>query len=78
MIDLHCHILLKHRLANIIASDAHSSGNRPPVLSRAVENAAEILGNNEEAERMVTEVPSAIVSGKMPDIPEPTHAKGVE
>jgi len=47
-------------------------------LSRAVENAAEILGNNEEAERMVTEVPSAIVSGKMPDIPEPTHAKGVE
>ncbi len=71
-------ILLKYRLAHIIASDAHSSDNRPPVLSRAVENAAEILGNNEEAERMVTEVPSAIVSGKMPDIPEPTHAKGIE
>ncbi len=68
-------ILLKHRLAHIIASDAHSSDNRPPLLSHAVEKAAEILANNEEAECMVTEIPSAILSGKMPDIPEPRHAK---
>lgn len=68
--------LLKLRLAHIIASDAHSFDNRPPVLSHAVECAADILGNNEEAERMVTETPSAILSGKMPDLPEPSHAKG--
>ena len=69
-------VLLKHRLAHIIASDAHSSDSRPPVLSHAVDIAAHIFGNNNEAERMVTEVPSAIVSGTMPDIPEPTHVKG--
>lgn len=67
--------MLKNRLAHIIASDAHGADNRPPVLSRAVEHAAEILGNYEEAMRMVTEVPAAILSGAMPDVPEPAHAK---
>lgn len=68
--------LLRHRLGHIIASDAHSAGSRPPVLSRAVEHATQILGDKEEAERMVTEAPRAVVSGKMPDIPEPSHVKG--
>ena len=64
-------ILLKHRLVQIIASDAHSPNDRPPILSQAVEHAAGILGNYEEAERMVNEIPSAILSGKPPDISEP-------
>lgn len=68
-------IMLKKRLVHIIASDAHGSNNRPPVLSRAVEHAAEILGSYEEAMRMVTEVPAAILSGAMPDFPEPMHTK---
>jgi protein-tyrosine phosphatase len=68
-------MLLKHRLVHIIASDAHSPDNRPPVLSNAVELAAEILGNYEEAERMVNEVPSAILAGQIPDIPEPMRAR---
>ena len=67
--------LLKHRLVHIIASDAHSSDSRPPVLSQAVEAAAEILGNYDDAERMVTEVPASILSGDMPDIPSPKRAK---
>ncbi|MBW2004901.1 MAG: tyrosine protein phosphatase [Deltaproteobacteria bacterium] len=67
--------LLKHRLIHIIASDAHSSDSRPPVLSQAVEAAAEILGNYDDAERMVTEVPASILSGDMPDIPSPKRAK---
>jgi len=67
--------LLRHRLTQVIASDAHSSRNRPPVLSRAVEHAMQTLGDKKEAERMVTEVPKAIVSGKIPDLPEPSYAK---
>ena len=68
-------VMLKQRLVHIIASDAHSSDNRPPVLSRAVEHAAEILGSYKEAMRMVTEVPAAILAGETPDISEPIHAK---
>ncbi len=67
--------LLKHRLVHIIASDAHSSDSRPPILSQAVEAAAEIMGNYEEAEHMVTEVPATILSGVIIEIPEPMRAK---
>jgi len=67
--------LLRHRMVHVIASDAHSSESRPPALSQAVEAAAEILENYDDAERMVTEVPAAILSGNMPEIPEPIPAK---
>ena len=63
--------LLTHRLVHVIASDAHSPDRRPPVLSRAVEAATEIMGSHEDAERMVTEVPASILSGDMPETPEP-------
>ena len=68
-------IMLQKRLVHIIASDAHGIDKRPPLLSRAVEHAAEILGNYEEAMRMVTEFPAAILSGSRPDFPEPMHTK---
>ena len=67
--------LLRQRMCHVIASDAHSADTRPPVLSEAVEEAAEILGSYEEAERMVTDVPAAIVSGKVPEIAEPSRAR---
>ena len=67
--------LLKHRLVHVIASDAHSADRRPPVLSRAVEAAAEILGSYDEAMKMVTDIPASILLGDMPDIPEPVPAK---
>jgi protein-tyrosine phosphatase len=67
--------LLKHRLVHIIASDAHSSDSRPPILSQAVEAAAEIMGSYKEAEYMVTEVPATILSGDIIEIPEPLPAK---
>lgn len=70
-------ILLRNRLIHVIASDAHSSDSRPPVLSQAVESAAEIMGSYEDAERMVTDVPAAILSGDVVEIPEPTLAKGI-
>ena len=67
--------LLKHRLCHIIASDGHSADSRPPVLSQAVDDAAEILGNYEEAERMVSEIPAAILSGKALEVSEPTRPR---
>lgn len=64
--------MLERRLAHVIASDAHSADSRPPLLSRAVESAAEILGDYEAAERMVAGVPAAILAGEVVDIPEPS------
>jgi protein-tyrosine phosphatase len=54
--------LLTHRLLHIIASDAHSSNGRPPVLSKAVEAAAKLIGES-EARKMVVDCPQAIVEG---------------
>jgi len=64
-------ILLERRLVHVIASDAHSADYRPPLLSKAVEAAANILGNYEEAERMVRDVPAAIIAGNTPEIADP-------
>ncbi len=56
--------LIKRRLIHLIASDAHSPVDRPPGLSRAVRAAASILGSLDEAERMVTETPAAVLAGE--------------
>lgn len=65
--------LITQRLIHIIASDAHSADGRPPVLSHAVDCAAEILGSDEEAGHMVTTVPAAILAGEPVDISEPAQ-----
>jgi len=62
--------LLKNRLVHFIASDAHSINRRPPLLSSGVKAAGKIVGK-EEAQKMVTEYPQAIIEGKRPNIPEP-------
>jgi protein-tyrosine phosphatase len=62
--------LLKNRLVHIIASDAHSNTRRPPILSPAVREAEKIVGR-EEARRMVTDYPQAVIEGRRPDIPDP-------
>ena len=67
--------LLRQRLIHIIASDAHSPEGRPPVLSHAVDCAAEILGSYDEAKYMVTNLPAAILCGEAVDIPEPSREK---
>ena len=67
--------LLRYRLVHIIASDAHSARDRPPVLSGAIERAAEILRDYEAAAHMATSVPAAILSGQMPEVPEPIRVK---
>lgn len=62
--------LLSKRLIHIIASDAHSTDGRPPILSFAVKAAEKIVGE-EEAQKMVTEYPEAVIEGRRPNIPDP-------
>jgi protein-tyrosine phosphatase len=70
-----CSTLLRHRLVHVIASDAHSAGDRPPLLSRAVDRVGKILKSYDEAEAMVTSVPEAILDGRPVDVPEPVRLK---
>ena len=67
--------LIINGLVHVIASDAHSADNRPPVLSKAVERTAEILGSFDEAERLVGAIPDAIIAGKPVEVPEPKRPK---
>ena len=52
--------LLKHNLAHLIASDAHSAEGRVPCLSSAVKNAARIVGED-NALKMVQHIPRAVL-----------------
>jgi len=60
--------LLAHRLIHFIASDTHSVHERPPLLSPAVREAEKRVGR-EEAQKMVTEYPRALLEGRRPDVP---------
>jgi protein-tyrosine phosphatase len=61
--------LLRHNLAHVLASDGHrATGPRAPLLSRAVEIAAGIIGE-ERAHSMVTEVPQRILAGESLEMP---------
>jgi protein-tyrosine phosphatase len=66
-------LFLEHNLVHIIASDAHSSILRPPLLSGAVESARKIVGEA-KALAMVTEIPRAILENRaLPDWGEPEN-----
>ncbi len=60
-------IFLKHHLVHLMASDAHDSKNRRPVLSHGVEAAARIVGQ-ETAEALARDVPEAILNNRL--VPE--------
>ena len=66
--------LLNYNLVHVIASDAHSAVRRPPILSKAVEYAASLVGP-EYARKLVEDYPAAIIAGKTFDIPEPIRKK---
>jgi len=57
--------LLKHDAVHVLASDAHSSGHRRPVLSAAREAVVKLAGA-EVAEILVVHNPAAIVAGEGP------------
>jgi protein-tyrosine phosphatase len=68
-------IFMKHDLAHVIASDAHSSKLRIPRLSDAVAAAAAIVGQ-EGAEMMVGQIPLAVLGrGDFPEYWPPTNPR---
>ena len=56
--------MIENDLAHILASDAHSSMWRKPVLSSAVNRAAKLLGSREQAMQMVSALPQAIIEDR--------------
>ncbi|MEW5746966.1 MAG: CpsB/CapC family capsule biosynthesis tyrosine phosphatase [Nitrospirota bacterium] len=56
--------LLKRGAVSFIATDAHSTEWRPPVLSKGLRVAEEIVGK-ERAMRLVTAHPEAVLAGKL-------------
>jgi protein-tyrosine phosphatase len=69
--------LLKHCLVHVIASDAHSADSRPPLLSRAVNEAAELTGSDSLAASLVKDIPAKILAGEPVEIPEPMRIRGL-
>ena len=69
-------VFLVNNLVHLIASDAHDSEKRPPKLSRAVEKARKIVGE-EKALAMVTSIPQAILDNQeIPDYGDPINPVG--
>ncbi len=66
--------LLRHNLAHVIATDAHSVNRRPPVLSRGMEAAKKITGHD-RAFQMVFDIPGKIIRGENFTVPEPVKKK---
>ena len=61
--------MLEDGLVHILATDAHSIGQRPPLLHEGVDAAAKWVGA-EEAERLVNERPRGIIDNAEPsDLP---------
>lgn len=67
-------LMLKNHLAHLIGTEAHSTLNRPPILSPALKVASKIIGN-EEAMAMVTETPERILRGEYVEPIEPLTPK---
>lgn len=61
--------LLRNNLVQIIASDAHNCGDRPALLSAAVNIAADLIGA-ELAAALVTTNPQAVINGTRLPPPE--------
>lgn len=67
--------LLQHNLAHIMATDAHSSTYRPPILSEAVNMVVELFGQK-KADCLVMTTPAAIIEGRSVTLDEPIASKG--
>ena len=61
-----CLRIIELNLAHFMASDAHSPGTRPPILSRAVEKLSALTGRA-DAQQMVVDAPGIIIEGGEPD-----------
>ena len=62
--------LVRKGLVHVLASDAHNTRGRPPVLKEAVATIARWVGD-EHALRMATDIPRAFLDGRDPELPPP-------
>ncbi|MDH4161653.1 MAG: capsular biosynthesis protein [Nitrospirota bacterium] len=69
-----CCSLLQRALAHVIATDAHAPAGRAPLLAKAVDAAARVIGA-EEAYRMASETPRRILRGEMLDLAGPRRVQ---
>ena len=67
--------LARKGLVHVLASDAHNTRGRSPILSRAVERVGDWVGPS-LATRMVNDIPRAFLEGRDPDLPPPEEPKG--
>lgn len=68
-------VFLKHNLVHLVASDAHSPDDWPPVLGKAIEKAEKIVGAK-KAVAMVNEIPQAILDNQaIPNYGDPINPK---
>lgn len=68
----YCEYLVRHNVVHIIASDAHSSTQRLPVLSAAVRRAKKWIGE-EQALKLVRDTPRAVLGGLPVEQPAPAQ-----
>ena len=70
--------LIEHNLVHMMATDAHSSRQRRPILSKGLKRLKEIIGQ-EAAMEMVTEIPEKILNGNDVDVefPVPLEKKSI-
>ena len=62
--------LARKRLVHVIASDAHNTRGRPPVLTASLSRLGSWTGDD-FARRMADEFPKAFIEGRDPDLPPP-------
>ncbi len=62
-----CRLLLEHRLVHFVASDSHGTRSRRPLLGKALQAAAEIVGEA-DARRLVDAHPLSVLTGKPLDL----------
>jgi protein-tyrosine phosphatase len=63
-------VLLRHDCVHFLATDAHRTRSRPPILSRGRDAAAAIIGK-ERAEALVETNPRAVINGEQLHVPQP-------
>ncbi|HZN56420.1 MAG TPA: CpsB/CapC family capsule biosynthesis tyrosine phosphatase [Candidatus Polarisedimenticolaceae bacterium] len=61
--------LVRKRLVHVMASDAHNTRGRPPVLTAAMPRLASWAGGEQSAHLMVEGTPRALLEGRDPELP---------
>lgn len=62
-----CRVLLEHKLVHFLASDAHGTRSRRPMLGDALRAAADAVGS-QSARRLVADYPESVVRGEPLDL----------